>query len=159
MRPPDGAITLQMREFRRYHPPAKGAAMKRREFISFVGGAAFWPLAARAQQPALPVIGFLDPRTPEVVASRLRGLRQGLKEIGFVDGENLSIAYGWAEDQNERLPSLAANLVRRSVAAIVASGPPSAFAAKGATTTIPIVFLVGSDPVQLGLATSLSRPE
>jgi putative tryptophan/tyrosine transport system substrate-binding protein len=133
--------------------------MRRREFITLVGGATIgWPLVAYTQQVNPPVIGFLDPRTPEVVAARLRGFRQGLKEAGYVDGENVAIAYGWAEDQIDRLPSLAVDLVRRPVAAIVASGPPSSFAAKAATTTIPIVFLVGNDPVQLGLAASLSRP-
>jgi putative ABC transport system substrate-binding protein len=132
--------------------------MRRREFITLLGGAAALPLAVRAQQPAMPLIGFLDPRTLDVVATRLRGLRQGLKESGYVDGENVGIAYGWAEDHNDRLPALAVDLVRRSVAVIVTSGPPSSFAAKAATTTIPIVFLVSTDPVQLGLATSLSRP-
>jgi putative tryptophan/tyrosine transport system substrate-binding protein len=134
--------------------------MRRREFIGIVGGAAVgWPLVASTQQLELPVIGFLDPRTPEVVAARLRGFRQGLKEAGCVEGENVAIIYGWGDDQIDRLPSLAADLVRRRVAAIVTSGPPSSFAAKTATTTIPIVFLVGNDPVQLGLATSLSRPD
>jgi putative ABC transport system substrate-binding protein len=115
-------------------------------------------MAAYAQPTVPPVIGFLDPRTPDVVAARLRGLRQGLKESGHVEGENLAIAFGWAEAQIDRFPSLAADLVRPPVAAIVASGPPSSFAAKAATTTIPIVFLVGNDPVQLGLATGLARP-
>jgi putative ABC transport system substrate-binding protein len=135
--------------------------MRRREFIACLGGAAAaWPLMVDAQQASsLPAIGFLDPRTPEVVAGRLRGFRQGLKEIGFVEGENVAIAYGWAEDQIDRLPSLAVNLVRHPVAAIVAAGPPSAFAAKAATTKIPIIFLVSSDPVQLGLSASLSRPD
>jgi len=133
--------------------------MRRREFITLTGGLAVgWPLVAYTQPVATPVIGFLDPRTPEVVAARLRGFRQGLKESGYVEGENVTIAFGWGEDQIDRLPSLATDLVRRPVAAIVASGPPSAFAARAATTTIPIVFLVGNDPVQLGLATSLSRP-
>jgi ABC-type uncharacterized transport system substrate-binding protein len=133
--------------------------MRRREFITLTGGLAVgWPLVAYTQPIATPVIGFLDPRTPEVVAARLRGFRQGLKESGYVEGENVTIAFGWGEDQIDRLPSLANDLVRRPVAAIVASGLPSAVAAKAATTTIPIVFLVGNDPVQLGLATSLSRP-
>ena len=133
--------------------------MRRREFITLTGGLAVgWPLVAYTQPVASPVIGFLDPRTPEVVAARLRGFRQGLKESGYVEGENVTIAFGWGEDQIDRLPSLATDLVRRPVAAIVASGLPSAVAAKAATTTIPIVFLVGNDPVQLGLATSLSRP-
>jgi putative ABC transport system substrate-binding protein len=134
--------------------------MRRRQFVTLLGGvAATWPRAARAQPVGSPIVGFLDPRTPEVVAARLRGFRQGLKEAGFVEGENVAIAYAWGEDQIERLPSLAVNLVRRPVTAIVASGPPSSFAAKAATTTIPIVFLVGNDPVQLGLASSLSRPD
>jgi len=133
--------------------------MRRREFITLTGGLAVgWPLLAYTQPIATPVIGFLDPRTPELVAARLRGFRQGLKESGYVEGENVTIAFGWGEDQIDRLPSLANDLVRRPVAAIVASGLPSAVAAKAATTTIPIVFLVGNDPVQLGLATSLSRP-
>jgi putative tryptophan/tyrosine transport system substrate-binding protein len=134
--------------------------LRRREFITLVGGAAaLWPLRVGAQQVAAPTVGFLDPRTAEVVAARLRGFRQGLKEVGFVEDENVTIAYAWGEDRIERLPSLAVNLVRRPVTAIVASGPPSSFAAKAATTTIPIVFLVGNDPVQLGLASSLSRPD
>ena len=133
--------------------------MRRREFVTLLGGMAAWPSGARAQQSTMPVVGFLDSRTPEVVAARLRGFRQGLKEVGFVEGENVAIAYEWGEDQNDRLPSLAVDLVRRPVAAIVTSGPPSTYAAKGATTKIPIVFLVGNDPVQLGLTTSLSRPD
>ena len=133
--------------------------MRRREFITLVGGATVgWPLVGHTQQVASPVIGFLDPRTPEVVAARLRGFRQGLKEAGYVDGENVAIVYGWGDDQIDRLPSLAADLVRRPVAAIVASGPTASFAARAATTTIPIVFLVSNDPVQLGLVASLSRP-
>jgi putative ABC transport system substrate-binding protein len=133
--------------------------MRRREFMTLLGGAAVaWPLTAHAQQPTSPVIGFLDPRTPEVVAARLRGFRQGLKESGYVEGENVTIVYRWAEDQIDRLPALAVDLVRRPVAVILASGPPSSFAAKAETATIPIVFLVGNDPVQLGLTTSLSRP-
>jgi putative tryptophan/tyrosine transport system substrate-binding protein len=133
--------------------------MRRREFMTLLGGAAVvWPLTAHTQQPMSPVIGFLDPRTPEVVAARLRGFRQGLKESGYVEGENVAIVYRWAEDQIDRLPALAVDLVRRPVAVILASGPPSSFAAKAATATIPIVFLVGNDPVQLGLTTSLSRP-
>ena len=133
--------------------------MRRRELITLLGGAAVvWPLTAHTQQPASPVIGFLDPRTPEVVAARLSGFRRGLKESGYVEGENVAIVYRWAEDRIDRLPALALDLVGSPVAVIVASGPSSSFAAKAATTTIPIVFLVGNDPVQLGLATSLSRP-
>ncbi len=133
--------------------------MRRRDFITLlIGGAIVWPLTAHTQQPASPVIGFLDPRTPEVVAARLGGFRQGLKESGYVESENVAILYRWAEDRIDRLPALALDLVGNPVAVIVASGPSSSFAAKAATTTIPIIFLVGNDPVQLGLATSLSRP-
>ena len=134
--------------------------MRRRDFIKVVAGsAAAWPLAARAQQPAIPVIGFLDSRPPEAVQNRLRGLHQGLKEAGYIEGENLTILYRWADDRLDRLPLLAAELVSRSVAAIATSGVPSALAAKAATTTIPIIFITGIDPVQLGLVASFSRPD
>ena len=140
-------------------PEPLGEAMRRREFIKLLGGTATaWPLAARAEQPAIPIIGVLDSRYPGAVENRLRGFHQGLKEAGYIEGENVTILYRWADDRLDRLPLLAAELVSRSVAAIFTGGQPSALAAKAATTTIPIIFVVGSDPVQLGLAASLSRP-
>src|SRR6516165_8835261 len=130
--------------------------MRRRDFVrAIVGSATAWPLTARAQQPAIPVIGYLDSRSAAAVENRLRGFHQGLKEVGYIEGENITILYRWPDDRLDRLPLLAAELVNRSVAAIVTGGVPSALAAKAATTTIPIMFVLGTDPVQLGLATSL----
>ena len=135
--------------------------LRRREFIAALGGAAAWPIVARAQQPAVPVIGYLGAQSPSSTSNtvRMQAFHQGLADTGYVEGRNVAIEYRWAEDHYERLPALAAELVGRRVAVIVVGGStPGAHALKAATQTIPIVFLVGPDPVAGGLVASLNRP-
>jgi ABC-type uncharacterized transport system substrate-binding protein len=133
--------------------------MRRREFIALAGATVAWPVAAHAQQAAMPVIGFLNPTSADASADRLRGFHRGLKDVGYIEGENAAVIYRWAEGRNDRLPEMAAELVQRQVSVIAAFTSAAVFAAKAATATIPIVFGVNEDPVRLGIVASIARPD
>src|SRR5260370_42484070 len=155
----NGSVVSSLHGMNDPQPEGHRASQERRKFLAALGGAAAaWPLAARAQQPAMPVVGVLSAEWPNLFNDRLRAFHDGLRETGYVEGRNLAIEYRWAEGRNDRLPALAAELVRRQVNVIVSTSTPAVLSARTATTTIPIVFFVAADPVQLGLVTSLSRP-